>query len=1731
MARQRVIAFRIEISGDADAIEKIKKLQEEREKLSKAPGNIDVGDLAKRLTEDQKKLNEELDVQKSRFEALKKSISVYQTLSEELKEASNSFSRLSEEEKKSDIGVGLKTDIDALRRELSGLQGDVAVAFDFEELDYKEILRLRADLTDLREQFRLLGADANTELGDNLRKKISEVSVELRSLESEAKKQSIDVFESGSLDATKAEIKQITSLLSSLSDEEKNSDFGKSLQQNLESLNAKAKEMQTELKRVASVDFDIEEYRQLQKSLVSLQNEFNSLGEDAEEVSKSGLSEEIAKVTTRIKELEKQAKKQNIQLFESGSINAINAQIKQTKALISSLSEEEREGEIGRKLLADLDRLNGKAKELRAELRQAVNPDYTPGSYRALNQELIQLRRRWKELGEEARESTEGRELLSNIQRLDSKLKELDANVGQFQRNVGNYRDAFGGVLDLFSGSGGPIGSAIGGIKSIGGAFLAGGGIIAGLSAAVESLGEQIGQAIEDTRRFIRLEGDIQNITGLDSGAAQDVAINVGAIARVEEFQVDEKEITRAANALSENLLGGDVEKALKLVETGLLGGLNVSGDFLDRLIEYAPQFREAGQSAENLLETINVEIKSGVFSDKGVDAIKEVTERIGRLEKPAIEGLQQLGLDSVEIQKQLEEGSITVDNVIRQVSERIGELPENSTTARQAIEKIFGTPGVDAGRRFIEALKDVDGNIEEVTDETNRLFQIQKRQIEANRELESATADLANAFGDEFGSLETVGTRIQAVFVRIFAQIIGAFRPFIDAIKNGVEGFRNFISIFPPAVREINIFSAILDAILFPIRAIGEGLKLVSQGVLFLNKEITGFIKGNEAFSSFLEGIQQRLEAINELVRIAPAFFAGARSAIENFASKGSARIDIFNDSIQILGLRLRRLISFSDEAVEEIDKKISELSARKILNQAALDSGESFGESFVNGYKSKLSAINEATQNAAPTNSEALNSDNSEVKKVKKKTKTDAEIRAENERLKKAAKAREEIVKELVNLETELSESVLDKREAFLKRSAKNSIEEALGLDLDKATISKKITLIQSELSSALSEVAIERSNKLEALGKEIEERANRDLEKLVGLPPERLEIVSKEIKDTLVSEYTSIKNSRLEAINTAIKDADSRRDEELDRLVGSPEEIEQQARVINATYRSVFSSLSKEREEIEKESSASFLKLKKELEEEFQGRLSEELTAGGLIQLRVVKEILEKRLSLLENAKEEQRSLLENEAIDQTETLTYKLELESDPEKVAAINEEIKKVEEDLKKDLLKLDKDFAEKRKEIIQEVVPESKKAETEVKEATAEINQEKIDKILEQNEEFLEKKKKQKEEEEEIEKAIKEAAIDAAFELAESFAADQIERDKERLEEAKNERLRIAEEEAEGRLRAAAGNAEQEAAIRADLEKEKERINREAARERAKIARKEALINGALAATKVLATTAFPAAIPLLIAVAATTLAQVATIDANQFAEGGDLSEVLSGIILSGSAAEKKRTKKIKRIAREFSEERNNFSVNSLGLISKKSNIKQPEATFSQKDKSDFGSRDFGKGVFEGPITGASHINGGVKGTFKNEAVELEGGEYLLRNGNEVYVINKKSSRLFRKELDSIAGSPNRFSEEKREIASVVNSFNGFGKAFNRGGVLSGGIEKISYAGENLGMNLSLAAKDDVGEMVLWLKETTKSLRASINAVNKRIDRLQVINSPEETIREGEKIISKNKEL
>lgn len=232
----------------------------------------------------------------------------------------------------------------------------------------------------------------------------------------------------------------------------------------------------------------------------------------------------------------------------------------------------------------------------------------------------------------------------------------------------------------------------------------------------------------------------ITQLTGKTGEEMLKLRNNVQAVS--EHFGTDFNETLRAANALSKGF-GISMEDAMKLVQDGLVSGANAGGDFIDTVREYPRYFKEAGLSAEDFIAITTNAAQQGVFSDKGVDVIKEGNLRIREMTTATADALNGIGISAEKVQADLQAGSITTFDVMQMVAAKLNELPASSAAVGTAIADIFGGPGEDAGLEYIKTLANIQLNMDAVKAATQGTAEQQERQIQMQESLKNGLSGL----------------------------------------------------------------------------------------------------------------------------------------------------------------------------------------------------------------------------------------------------------------------------------------------------------------------------------------------------------------------------------------------------------------------------------------------------------------------------------------------------------------------------------------------------------------------------------------------------------------------------------------------------------------------------------------------------------------------------------------------------------------------------------------------------------------------------------------------------------------------------------------------------------------------------------------------------------------------------------------------------------------------------
>lgn len=276
-----------------------------------------------------------------------------------------------------------------------------------------------------------------------------------------------------------------------------------------------------------------------------------------------------------------------------------------------------------------------------------------------------------------------------------------------------------------------------------------------------------------------------QQLTGLSGDEMKAFRNEVQGVA--DTFGVDFQEVLEAANTLSQQF-GISVQEAMQYVKDGFVSGANATGQFTDIVKEYPAYFKEAGLSASQFISITAQSSKMGIVSDKAVDTIKEANIRLREMSTATTEALDGIGISSAEMQKKLQDGSMTTFEAMQQVSAKLNEMADNSPATAAAISDIFGGPGEDAGLQYLRTLKDIETDLDVTKEKAGELARVQEEQMNSQIELDNTLAALFDATGGSFEEMTaTAKTWVNNGIVAMIKGCVELVNWFIDLYNNSM--------------------------------------------------------------------------------------------------------------------------------------------------------------------------------------------------------------------------------------------------------------------------------------------------------------------------------------------------------------------------------------------------------------------------------------------------------------------------------------------------------------------------------------------------------------------------------------------------------------------------------------------------------------------------------------------------------------------------------------------------------------------------------------------------------------------------------------------------------------------------------------------------------------------------------------------------------------------------------
>ena len=746
--------------------------------------------------------------------------------------------------------------------------------------------------------------------------------------------------------------------------------------------------------------------------------------------------EKIDQLKQSIKDLQQQEKDKTITTNEMKlQTEAINATIKEYQYNVRALQKE-----IQNNVRTENEQ-EGSLKQLRAQLSNAT--------------------KKYDEMAKAEREGAKGQEMQEHIQDLIEELKEAEEATGRFQRSVGSYYDSmmkaaddiqnteflgFDVVDDTGIGKVMEMGKSVEDLRVKFGAlkntalslltnpyFLAMAGV-AGVGMAFKWFYDYNKGLMEATRLT-------QQFTGLTGDEMKSVRNEVLAVSNT--FGLEFTETMQSANTMSK-AFGISVSESLKIMQDGLVSGANANGEFLDTIKEYPRYFKEAGLSAEEMVAISTQATKEGIFSDKGVDTIKEGNLRLREMTTATAAALDGIGISSKQVQKDLQDGSKTTFLVMQEVANKLKELPQSSAAVGSAIANIFGGPGEDAGLAYIEMLGNIELDMDKVKAKSGDIAKAQEDELNATKELQDAMASLFDYTG---GGFEKMKAQLSTI----------AKKSLTAVIKGVVKAINYFIDWY----NESLLLRGIINALGTSYRLMWNAIKLVCNLGIDAFKRMGFAAKG---MLDILEGI-----VTFDLSKAQKGFK-------EMFDISGTIK-EVWHD-IKNAGIEIGN--SFADGFENTVNGRLQHL---KLAN---VDGGATSSEP-VNGNKGTTPAKGSTTKTKA------------------QKAKEEAEAKAEAERRKKQEK---ELQAQIALIQFQYNEQVMDAKKRYLagmydnERDYSNDLEQ-LEKDMVARSIDAYVAAGQigaekaQEMQAKLLDIMIKAKEDLKNQAKEIVDAINQEFE----------------------------------------------------------------------------------------------------------------------------------------------------------------------------------------------------------------------------------------------------------------------------------------------------------------------------------------------------------------------------------------------------------------------------------------------------------------------------------------------------------------------------------------------------------------------------------------------------------------------------------------------------------
>ena len=240
-------------------------------------------------------------------------------------------------------------------------------------------------------------------------------------------------------------------------------------------------------------------------------------------------------------------------------------------------------------------------------------------------------------------------------------------------------------------------------------------------------------------------------------------------------------------------------QQAWDFIAAGYQRGLDRSGDFLESITEYGPQFNAAQVGAGQFFSMMETGLQGGMLgTDRAIDMFKEFRVRLLDGSTTTAEGLAQIGLSIDEVTTRINNGTLSWTDAFTLVQDGIRNT-DDQAVQMQAGVALLGTQFEDMGTQAAlgvdmanTSLEDMAGSADKINERYNSLDSFMqgmgRRMTVALSPATNAILEMAN---DALPSLEAGFQNIEAGAGSFAVGLAAIFKTLVEIAKHFFGSFR----------------------------------------------------------------------------------------------------------------------------------------------------------------------------------------------------------------------------------------------------------------------------------------------------------------------------------------------------------------------------------------------------------------------------------------------------------------------------------------------------------------------------------------------------------------------------------------------------------------------------------------------------------------------------------------------------------------------------------------------------------------------------------------------------------------------------------------------------------------------------------------------------------------------------------------------------------------------------